>query len=448
MRIFKNTISALTVLFLIVGGFFINTGIALAAITINGITIPVTGATPVTTISDNWSYIGDITWSPSPVSGKFEAGTIYTATITIKAIGGYGVSCTVNECIVKGATVTNPAGSAYNSWRVFMGEIIYTPAKVMTVTAVFPATTTDLTSYNAALNSVNQATYTSTSWAAYQTIVNANVMTTANTQVQVNAATLAITTAQGSLITLAAAAAQLVIDQAAALAVDNQITALPTIITLVDQANISAARVAYNALTIDQKVLVTNLNILTSAENTIAILNTPVVIVTPPMPDPIPTCTDGIMNQDETGIDIGGICTPVVVVTPPATDPIPTPTPSTTHKKRVSSGSSASSITLFTAPITETVTTNTSEIGQVLGAEKFNFTLYMRNGSRGNEIKELQRFLNSHNYIIATTGPGSAGNETITFGPKTRAAVINFQIANGLKGDGIVGPATRLILNK
>lgn len=43
--------------------------------------------------------------------------------------------------------------------------------------------------------------------------------------------------------------------------------------------------------------------------------------VTPPPSDPIPatpTCSDGIQNQDETGIDTGGVCTP-----PP--DPTPTP---------------------------------------------------------------------------------------------------------------------------
>jgi hypothetical protein len=30
-----------------------------------------------------------------------------------------------------------------------------------------------------------------------------------------------------------------------------------------------------------------------------------------PTPAPTPTCTDGIQNQDETGVDTGGVCTPV-----------------------------------------------------------------------------------------------------------------------------------------
>jgi len=58
----------------------------------------------------------------------------------------------------------------------------------------------------------------------------------------------------------------------------------------------------------------------------------------------------------------------------------------------------------------------------------------------GNDILELQRFLNTHGYVIATTGPGSQGNETRKFGKLMREAVMKFQTANGLKADGIVGP--------
>ena len=87
-------------------------------------------------------------------------------------------------------------------------------------------------------------------------------------------------------------------------------------------------------------------------------------------------------------------------------------------------------------------------IGKVLGAEKFIFTLPLKMGSKGNEVLELQKFLNNNNYIVSSSGLGSKGNETNYFRLKTKAAVIKFQIANGLKGDGIVGPLTRAILNK
>jgi peptidoglycan hydrolase-like protein with peptidoglycan-binding domain len=60
----------------------------------------------------------------------------------------------------------------------------------------------------------------------------------------------------------------------------------------------------------------------------------------------------------------------------------------------------------------------------------------------GDNVKDLQIYLNNHDYPVATTGPGSKGNETTRFGAMTRAAVIAFQKANNLIPDGIVGPLT------
>ncbi|MBP6974862.1 MAG: peptidoglycan-binding protein [Candidatus Pacebacteria bacterium] len=83
---------------------------------------------------------------------------------------------------------------------------------------------------------------------------------------------------------------------------------------------------------------------------------------------------------------------------------------------------------------------NQSANGQVLGAEKFNFTLNMKQGSVGNEVMELQKFLNANGFgTLVVDGK---------FGPMTRAAVVKFQLANGLVGDGVVGPMTRAVLNK
>jgi hypothetical protein len=62
------------------------------------------------------------------------------------------------------------------------------------------------------------------------------------------------------------------------------------------------------------------------------------------------------------------------------------------------------------------------------------------------DIKLLQQFLNTHGYIIATTGPGSPGNETTFFGIKTYQALIEFQKANNLPATGFLGPLTRAIL--
>lgn len=81
--------------------------------------------------------------------------------------------------------------------------------------------------------------------------------------------------------------------------------------------------------------------------------------------------------------------------------------------------------------------------GQVLGASKFIFTLFLKKGppyAHINEVIELQKFLNAGGF-----GPLVVDGK---FGPLTKAAVIKFQLANGLKGDGIVGPLTRAVLNK
>ncbi len=71
----------------------------------------------------------------------------------------------------------------------------------------------------------------------------------------------------------------------------------------------------------------------------------------------------------------------------------------------------------------------------------------LRMGMRGEDVRALQKKLNELGYTVALFGPGSPGNETSIFGPLTRATVIRFQLANGLVGDGIVGPLTLAALN-
>jgi hypothetical protein len=67
-------------------------------------------------------------------------------------------------------------------------------------------------------------------------------------------------------------------------------------------------------------------------------------------------------------------------------------------------------------------------------------------------VEELQAFLNTHGFIIASSGPGSPGNETSYFGFATKTALIRFQNAyassiltpEGLAyGNGVLGPATK-----
>jgi hypothetical protein len=84
-----------------------------------------------------------------------------------------------------------------------------------------------------------------------------------------------LTAAEASLKVLQDAADKAAADKAAADAVAEKIAAIGTV-TKDSKAAIEAARAAYNALTAEQKALVTNYETLTAAEKVLADLNKPV----------------------------------------------------------------------------------------------------------------------------------------------------------------------------
>lgn len=159
---------------------------------------------------------------------------------------------------------------------------------------------------------------------------------------------------------------------------------------------------------------------------------------------------DSVSENDE----LNNNCSPnsVTVVAPPA----PAPIPPVSNGGGSSSGSSSRQVV---APLTEisgcdTRTTGFSIVtgqscatniphndGKVLGAEKFNFTLLLKYGARNDEVTELHKVLIAGGYLKVPAPTGF-------FGPLTLKAVKEYQIANGLVGDGIVGPLTREALNK
>ncbi|MCE9517795.1 hypothetical protein K8Q96_02225, partial [Candidatus Nomurabacteria bacterium] len=92
----------------------------------------------------------------------------------------------------------------------------------------------------------------------------------------------------------------------------------------------SIGKVQTSELCVDD-VCVTRDQFLNMVQSSNSTNSTPAPEPTPdPTPEPEPTCTDGILNQDETGIDEGGICTPTPEPIPepePAPEPTPEPTP-------------------------------------------------------------------------------------------------------------------------
>ena len=81
-------------------------------------------------------------------------------------------------------------------------------------------------------------------------------------------------------------------------------------------------------------------------------------------------------------------------------------------------------------------------------------TLNLKPGMTSSQVKTIQQILNQAGFAIAKTGPGSAGLETIYFGPATRTAVKKFQCAKKIvcsgtentTGYGLVGARTRSAL--
>ena len=114
----------------------------------------------------------------------------------------------------------------------------------------------------------------------------------------------------------------------------------------------------------------------------------------------------------------------------------------------------------FTSSTTSTSTLSLQALLQTLLAElealiqKLNtqlvssFTRNLTIGSQGQDVKNLQMFLNDNGYIIAQSGAGSPGNEVSYFGQKTQQALAKFQKASGLPASGFLGAMTRAYLEK
>ncbi|MEX0651950.1 MAG: hypothetical protein WD509_00540 [Candidatus Paceibacterota bacterium] len=117
-------------------------------------------------------------------------------------------------------------------------------------------------------------------------------------------------------------------------------------------------------------------------------------------------------------------------------------------------GSDQATIDNVNASLRGQATTGT---GSTTGGTGFTFTQNFSQGDTGNEVMELQKFLNTDSTTqVAVSGAGSPGNETSFFGPATHAAVIKFQnqyasevlAPVGLAtGTGFWGPSSRAKAN-
>ena len=82
------------------------------------------------------------------------------------------------------------------------------------------------------------------------------------------------------------------------------------------------------------------------------------------------------------------------------------------------------------------------------GTAVFQFTQNLTLGSTGEEVRQLQIFLNTHGFPVAASGAGSPGNESTYFGPATQAALAAYQASVGISpASGYFGSITRAYIN-
>ncbi len=74
------------------------------------------------------------------------------------------------------------------------------------------------------------------------------------------------------------------------------------------------------------------------------------------------------------------------------------------------------------------------------------FTRNLSVGVTGDDVKELQKYLNSKGFLVSKQGTGSLGKETNLFGPSTKQALARFQSYYGLPATGYFGPLTRELI--
>jgi len=126
---------------------------------ISGLSVPLPGNVPDTSVAAGLGYTASVTWSPNPAA--FVSNTSYTATITLTATAGYTLTgVAANFFTVAGSSSdTNPVNSgvvtavfpgvvyAVNDVGPLGGRIFITPATVGNTTGkYFEAAATDLTS--------------------------------------------------------------------------------------------------------------------------------------------------------------------------------------------------------------------------------------------------------------------------------------------------------------
>jgi peptidoglycan hydrolase-like protein with peptidoglycan-binding domain len=77
---------------------------------------------------------------------------------------------------------------------------------------------------------------------------------------------------------------------------------------------------------------------------------------------------------------------------------------------------------------------------------KYTFIRDLKFGMAGDDVRELQKYLNDHGSQLVNQGFGSPGNETIYFVNRTLSALARFQVNNNLQPTGKLDAGTRAFI--
>ncbi len=153
---------------------------------------------------------------------------------------------------------------------------------------------------------------------------------------------------------------------------------------------------------------------------------------------------------------VGNVTTEDTTVSFVVANPTPEPEPENSEPEQASSTVYGSISTVRRAVSTDTrACTPTTNFSPVTGAKcpkhivtNNNFLTNLRIGMNHPDVKRLQQYLNTHGFIVATSGPGSLGKETTYFGSATRTAIVRLQKTYNISPvSGIFGPKTRALLH-
>jgi len=78
----------------------------------------------------------------------------------------------------------------------------------------------------------------------------------------------------------------------------------------------------------------------------------------------------------------------------------------------------------------------------------WSFSRNLKLGSKGEDVRTLQKFLNQNGFAVAKTGSGSSSKETTIFDPRTLVALKKFQKSVKLPATGYFGILTRNYIKK